>query len=194
MLRGSRREALGGALVVGLLSTGADKVRAVSLESPFEWGFLWGGGSMGAAAPPKRRGLAATEVATSLRKDLKESRYILTGNLDPSIFADDCRFVDPNNAVDGLERYRRALSALFDPAQSSLELLDLRIAPGGASIEADYVASGTLKLPWRPRIAPWSGHIEYTLGNDGLVRSQVDVWNITRFDAIRQTFTPGLRD
>ena len=55
----------------------------------------------------------------------------------------------------------------------------------------DYVASGVLKLPWRPRIAPWSGHITYTLDADGLVASQVDMWNITRIDALRQTFTPG---
>jgi hypothetical protein len=35
-----------------------------------------------------------------------------------------------------------------------------------------------------------SGNIVYTLNSDALIQSQLDEWNITRFDAIRQTFTP----
>ena len=54
------------------------------------------------------------------------------------------------------------------------------------------MASGVLKLPWRPAIAPWAGNITYTLDpQTGLVAAQTDVWNITRLDAIRQSFTPG---
>ena len=37
-----------------------------------------------------------------------------------------------------------------------------------------------------------SGNIRYSLNAEGLIQSQVDEWNITRFDAIRQTFTPRL--
>ena len=87
------------------------------------------------------------------------------------------------------------------------------------------MASGVLKLPWRPAIAPWAGNpnpspdpdpnpdpspspspnpnpaiaswagnITYTLDpQTGLVAAQTDVWNITRLDAIRQSFTPGPR-
>ena len=36
---------------------------------------------------------------------------------------------------------------------------------------------------------PRSGSIRYSFTSDGLIGSQVDTWNITRFDAIRQTFT-----
>jgi hypothetical protein len=67
-------------------------------------------------------------------------------------------------------------------------------AAGGAAaaIQATYVASGVLKLPWRPRISPWEGTITYSLDpQTGLIVDQTDVWNITRFDAIRQSFTPG---
>ena len=89
------------------------------------------------------------------------------------------------------------------------------------------MASGVLRLPWRPAIAPWAGNphpspdpdpdpdpnpnpspnpnpnpaiaswagnITYTLDpQTGLVAAQTDVWNITRLDAIRQSFTPGPR-
>ena len=45
-----------------------------------------------------------------------------------------------------------------------------------------------------PAIASWAGNITYTLDpQTGLVAAQTDVWNITRLDAIRQSFTPGPR-
>ena len=99
--------------------------------------------------------------------------------------------MDPNNAVEGLNKYRQALSLLFRPDESIIRDVVVTAAADGRSIEADYTAQGVLKLPWRPVIQPWRGHIVYTLDEAGLVASQVDVWNITRFDAIRQTFTPG---
>ena len=49
---------------------------------------------------------------------IDQGKYILTGNLTSEIFADDCRFVDPNNAVEGLAKYRQALALLFDPAEA----------------------------------------------------------------------------
>ena len=73
----------------------------------------------------------------------------------------------------------------------------MRVVPAAAegaaaAIQATYVASGVLKLPWRPRISPWEGMITYSLDpQTGLIVDQTDVWNITRFDAIRQSFTPG---
>lgn len=158
------------------------------LETPFEWGFLWRRGDGSEAPPAKQRGLPAKEVAERLQKTLVEGKYILTGRLDPTIFSDSCRFVDPNNAVDGVYKYRQALEFLFDPAESSLDVTQVRAGDSGSTIEAFYVASGVLKLPWRPRIEPWAGHITYTLDADGLIASQVDAWNITRFDALRQTF------
>lgn len=162
---------------------------AVSPTTPFEWSFIWN--QKGAEADePKQMGLPRSKVAEILRKDLAESQYTLTGKLTPGIFRDDCRFVDPNNAVDGLSKYRQALGFLFDPAVSNLQLTgDVRLT-GENTIEADYVASGTIKLPWRPQIPPWSGHLVYTLDNDGLIAVQEDTWNITRFDAIRETFSP----
>lgn len=158
------------------------------IDTPFDWSFAYGRDTSGKEAP-KQTGLTSEAVANILRKDLSTGKYILTGDLTPSVFRGDCHFEDPNNAVDGLAKYRQALSLLFDPLESTLQVSSLR-ATGPSTIEADYVASGTLKLPWRPRIAPWAGHITYSLDSNGLVSSQVDVWNITRFDAIRQTFTP----
>ena len=44
------------------------------------------------------------------------------------MFADDCRFIDPTNDVVGLSRYLTALGLLFDPATSSVELYNIKVA------------------------------------------------------------------
>lgn len=186
-----RRSSATGLLLALGMASGAGANEAQAAFEPFKWNFLYTDDHAAAELePPKRTGLRPAELASVLRRDLTDRRYILTGKLTPEIFEDNCRFVDPNNAVDGLARYRQALALLFDPEDSHLEVQDVQVSQGDRTIQADYVASGTLKLPWRPRIAPWSGHIVYTLNSDGLIVSQVDAWNITRFDAIRQTFTP----
>jgi len=187
-LTSSRRGVLSGAAASA--AAAAAPVAADSLtDKPFDWTFAYGRAS--ADASPKSKGLALGEVAKILQRDIAERKYIITGDLTASIFDDGCRFVDPNNAVNGLAKYRQALSLLFRPELSNVE--DVRVAPGIAdrTIEADYVAYGVLKLPWKPRILPWRGHIVYTLSDEGLIVSQIDKWNISRWDAIRQTFTPG---
>ena len=157
--------------------------------SPFEWSGLWKG--VAADPEPKRTGLAATELAKILETDLATRKYILTGDLTTTIFSESCRFVDPNNAVEGLNKYRQALSLLFQPEESTVQDVVVSVAADGRSVQADYTARGVLKLPWHPVIEPWRGSIIYSLNEDNLIASQVDTWNITRFDAIRQSFTPG---
>ena len=189
-LQVARRSAVAGAAAIFATGVVLPANAAGSLaDRPFEWSPAYGSAVSDTA--PKRTGLSLTDLAKTIEVDLKDRKYILTGDLSPEIFRDDARFQDPNNAVDGLSRYRTALSLLFRPEESGLEDVRVRVDAAANTIEADYVAYGTLKLPWRPRIAPWRGHIQYTVDERGLIASQIDVWNITRFDAVRQTFTPG---
>jgi hypothetical protein len=138
----------------------------------FEWSGLWRGAP--ADDRPKQTGLPVGEIAKIIEADLAGNKYILTGVLTPSIFAESCRFVDPNNAVDGLNKYRQAVSLLFRPDESTVSNVVVSVGSDGKSVEADYVARGVLKLPWKPVISSWSGHIVYTLDSAGLIASQVD--------------------
>lgn len=63
---------------------------------PFDWTFLYS--SATPADTPKQTGLSLSALATILEHDLN-NKYPLTGALTEDIFRDDCRFVDPNNAV-----------------------------------------------------------------------------------------------
>ena len=91
-----------------------DEATAWSLPfDPFDWSSLWG--SDEADEAPKLVGVAPSELALLLAEDLGERKYIVTGDLTTSLFADDCNFVDPNNAVRGLARYRKVRQSRRQP-------------------------------------------------------------------------------
>lgn len=140
---------------------------------------------------------SAEEIVATLREDVATRQYFVTGELTEAIFARDCRFVDPTTDVRGLERYLRAVRALFDERRSSVRLIgDLRLVDA-TTIEGDYRAEGYLKLPWNPRVPPYEGHITWKLRpNDGsadagLIVEQRQTWSISGGEALRETFTPG---
>ena len=81
---------------------------------------------------------SAEEIVATLREDVATRQYFVTGELTEAIFASDCRFVDPTTDVRGLERYLRAVRALFDERRSSVRLIgDLRLVDA-TTIEGDY--------------------------------------------------------
>ena len=140
---------------------------------------------------------SAEEIVATLREDVATRQYFVTCELTEAIFASDCRFVDPTTDVRGLERYLRAVRALFDERRSSVRLIgDLRVVDA-TTIEGDYAAEGYLKLPWNPRVPRYEGHITWKLRpNDGsadagLIVEQRQTWSISGGEALRETFTPG---
>jgi len=140
----------------------------------------------------KLTGQSAEQVKDILARDLSEGMYFVTGNLTKEIFADDCSFVDPTNAVTGLSKYVTALGLLFDPAWSKVILKDIRVT-GPNRIEADWRMGGWLRteyFPWQPRVDPFEGHTIYTLNEEGLIIKQEQTWSISGFKALQQTFTP----
>lgn len=91
----------------------------------------------------------------------------------------------------GLSRYITALDLLFDPAQSRVELLDIKIT-GPNTIEAEWTLGGELKFPWRPKVATFTGRCVYTIDEEtGLIREQAQTWSKSAFEALRESFTPG---
>ena len=148
------------------------------------------------AVGKKRTGLTLDELAVTLKRDLTvgatgKGGYFVSGDLSQEIFRDDARFVDPTNVAEGLSRYIKALSLLFDPTCSSVELL-AGPKPDAATrtIYAELRSSGTLKLPWRPKVRPWISYMTWTIDADGLIAEQSQTWDITPAEALGQTFNP----
>jgi len=136
-------------------------------------------------------------LAKTLARDIEygatgKGGYPISGDLTPEVFRDDCRFVDPTNDVTSLAKYRKALSILFDPKESSVTLVKGPVVDEARrTISATVRSVGVLQLPWRPAIDPWESYLVWKVDGDGLIYEQAQTWNVTASSALAQTF--GIR-
>jgi len=134
-------------------------------------------------------------LAKTLARDIEQGAtgkggYPISGDLTPEIFRDDCRFIDPTNDVTSLAKYRKALTILFDPNESSVTLIKGPVVDEAKrTISATVRSVGTLQLPWRPRIEPWESYLVWKVDGDGLIEQQSQTWNVTATSALAQTFS-----
>ncbi|KAL3919431.1 MAG: hypothetical protein SGILL_003754, partial [Bacillariaceae sp.] len=125
-----------------------------------------------------------------------EGGYFLTGDLSTDIFRDDCVFEDPTNRVASLSQYQKALTVLFDPDHSSIEIVDpLMVNDQEGTISGRLRSRGYLKLPWNPYISTYETTIRYTVDPEtGLIARQEQTWSKSSSQALRESFTPSLVD
>jgi hypothetical protein len=149
----------------------------------------------------KTMGLSLTELAQRLTHDLLEGAtgqggYFLTGDLSTDVFQDDCVFVDPTNRVTSLSQYQKALTVLFDPNRSSIELVrPLVVNEMDGTITGRLRSGGYLQLPWKPYISSYETTIQYTVNRTtGLIARQDQTWDKSAWQALQETFTPSLID
>ena len=71
-------------------------------------------------------------------------QYFVTGDLTPDIFDDDCRFKDPTNDIRGLSRYLKALTILFDPKYSGVQLLSIEVVDD-LTIRASWILGDEMR-------------------------------------------------
>jgi hypothetical protein len=149
----------------------------------------------------KRVGVSVKEVREILERDLQpveklsdgtfKGAYFVTGNLTPEIFEDDCAFIDPTNTTKSLSKYMNALKILFDPETSTVDLKSIDIVDDH-TIVGVYDCEGYLKLPWHPRVKPYTGKVTWETNDNGLIVSQAQQWTgISAAGAIMESFTPG---
>ncbi|KAG7371156.1 DUF2358 domain containing protein [Nitzschia inconspicua] len=145
----------------------------------------------------KTTGLAMSDLARRLTHDLTEGStgkggYFLTGDLSTDIFRDDCVFEDPTNGVASLSQYQKALTVLFDPSRSSIEVIQpLVVNESDCTISGRLRSRGYLQLPWNPYISSYETTIRYTVDPEtGLVARQDQTWTKSASQALQETFTP----
>ena len=133
--------------------------------------------------------LSAQEIIAS---DISDHQYYVTGKLSRAIYSDSCIFdsPDPDMPVRSLRRFSDALHGLFDPALSTVELLSIH-AESDDQLIARWRLEGALKLPWRPRIKPFTGCTRYEIGEGGLIAYHTEAWSVSAFDAFISTILPA---
>ncbi len=154
------------------------------------------------SANQKTTNLNPDEMARRLSVDLVHGAhgkggYFLTGDLSQDLFREDCVFEDPTNRVDSLSQYQKALTLLFDPERSTVQLLGngLTVQQEGelTTIQGRLRSRGFLKVaPWKPYVKAYETTIVYTLDpNTGLVSRQDQKWSKDASEALKETFTPS---
>ena len=81
---------------------------------------------------------------------------------------------------------------------SRAELLSISWEGGGEGkaghgvVVARWCLGGTLMLPWRPSVRPWTGTTRYHLDEEGLIFLHEEEWDITVSEAFVSTASPQL--
>ena len=152
----------------------------------------------------KNRRLPLAAVARTIEDDWAcgphgARGYYLTGRLNSTLYRDDCLFdgPDPDMPVKGLRKYLSAASHLFERESSFAQLLELRTEEGGGrrgrgAVVVRWRLGGTLMLPWRPAVRPWTGTTRYHLDEEGLIYLHEEEWDITVAEAFVCTVFPKL--
>ena len=149
----------------------------------------------------KRTDASIEDIKEILERDLQpveknadgtfRGAYFVTGNVTPEIFEDDCRFIDPTNTTKSLSKYVNALKILFDPENSSVDLRSIEVKDEN-TIVGVYDCEGYLKLPWHPRVKPYTGTVTWKTSKNGLIESQTQEWSgVSAAGAIMESFTPS---
>jgi hypothetical protein len=148
--------------------------------------------------PPLRRG-DTSGLLRRIAKDYARS-YFVTGDVDGSLYDDDCEFADPTISFRGLALWRRNIKLLI-PFLSAPRI-ELRGPPrragtdaaGRQTLLAEWRLVTGVRLPWRPKI-DIDGSTLYVLSADsGLIERHVESWSVDGAAALRLLLRPGPRE
>jgi hypothetical protein len=120
------------------------------------------------------------DVLATLREDY--ARFPENQTYD--MYAEDIVFADPIMRVRGRQKYQDMIRFLATWLQHiRLELHE--IYQRDRVIHTRWTMSWTAPLPWRPRVVV-TGRSELTLNDRGQIKQQIDYWDCSRWEVIRQ--------
>jgi hypothetical protein len=120
------------------------------------------------------------DVLATLREDY--ARF--PENQTYTLYAEDIVFADPIMRVRGRQKYQDMIRFLATWLQHiRLELHE--IYQRNQVIHTRWTMSWTAPLPWRPRVVV-TGRSELTLNDQGQIQQQIDYWDCSRWEVIRQ--------
>ncbi|GAB4214344.1 MAG: hypothetical protein OHK0012_12220 [Synechococcales cyanobacterium] len=102
------------------------------------------------------------------------------------LYAPDVQFRDPVNQMQGREHFRRMIGWMTGWFRD-LKLDLHHISAQGSRIETRWTMSWIAPLPWQPPMVV-TGRSEFEVNEQGLIASQTDYWDCTRWQLFRQIF------
>lgn len=123
-------------------------------------------GQAAAMAEVKKADVSLDELVKIVTEDFVKRRYLVTGDLTKSVYADDCHFADSNNDFgNGLDSWVRGVKALFVSDRSKLALTGpVSLDKAGRKITFEgWRQVDVFRLPGTPHTPVFTGRTVLTL-------------------------------
>lgn len=140
------------------------------------------------------------EIGQQIKEEY-EALFWVTGNMDTSLWADDCYFADPFSSFGGPGAPGSTLR--FEANAKNLGKLVLKPKSRVTSYEVDeqeysvkigWTFQSKLKLPWRPVLAA-AGVTTHILSKDTLlIEKYLETWKSRPWDVVKRLFVPTPRE
>lgn len=150
--------------------------------------------------PVPKADLTPEELMAAIAEDYVGRNYLWTGNIQPEIYQDDCRWTDPTLSFKGLTTFQRNvrnLRAVVDRfvLVNGTDLLSIELENEKQQVRSRWRMWGTLNLPWRPRIdviGCTTFSYDPTAGNR--ISRYDETWEVSAATALLQIVTPAPKE
>lgn len=135
-------------------------------------------------------------VAELIRKDY-EKIFWVTGNMDLSLWADNCTFSDPFSSFGGAgsaKRFKKnadSLGKLVD--QPRMRMTSFAIDKDLSIVTVGWSFSSNLKLPWYPVLAAAGETLHYLDQDSKLIVKYEEKWKSKPLEVVLRLIKPGKR-
>lgn len=146
-------------------------------------------------AVPKVKKMTLEQMANTLDEELYEREWFVTGRVNPTLFADDFQFQDPDVKLNGIEEYARGVYKLFDQQTSRAEIITTAVnttIPN--TITVTWRLSGRVNIgPAGLPIKPYIVYTDFTVDpTSGLITFQEDRFDLPGWDILLSALFPFL--
>ena len=132
-------------------------------------------------------------IANTIRNEY-ESIFWVTGNMDLSLWREDCTFADPFSFFGGpgaTQRFKANADNLgrfvLDP---TMRITSFTIDEDDYTVAVGWIYSSKLKLPWKPVLAASGVTTHYIDRPSGLIYRYEERWKSNPWDVVKRLFVP----
>jgi len=132
-------------------------------------------------------------LAAMLDAELYEKEWFVTGLVNPSYFADEFKFEDPDVKVNGIEDYAKGVRKIFDQDTAKAEIISSKVTDTN-QITITWRLSGNVNIgPAGLTIKPYICYTDFTVDDEtGLIVFQEDRFDIPGWDILLSALFPFL--
>ena len=129
-----------------------------------------------------------------------EKLFWVTGDMDLSLWEEDCQFADPFSSFGGkgsskrFQRNAAALGSLVTNPRITLTSVETLLDADEAVVKIGWAFQSKLKLPWRPVLAAAGTTAHVLSAGSGRIRRYEETWKSKPWDVVRRLLVPTPRE